>query len=84
MPHAVAPAQGLEAAQVPVRWILRRRLAGKTSRRRPIVAVIDRIDPAHRSLASYYPDSGKWAVSKESPDYIIVQGTETDYYKDEE
>jgi len=32
----------------------------------------------------YYPDSGKWAVSKESPDYIIVQGTETDYYKDEE
>jgi len=39
-------------------------------------------NPLHDSC--YYPDSGKWAVSKESPDYIIVQGTETDYYKDEE
>jgi uncharacterized cupin superfamily protein len=32
----------------------------------------------------YFPDSGKWAVTKESPQYITVQGTETDYYKDEE
>ena len=39
-------------------------------------------NPRHDSC--YYPDSGKWAVSKESPDYIIVQGNETDYYKDEE
>jgi hypothetical protein len=39
-------------------------------------------NPRHDSC--YYPDSGKWAVSKESADYIIVQGTETDYYKDEE
>jgi hypothetical protein len=39
-------------------------------------------NPRHDSC--YYPDSGKWAVSKESSDYIIVQGTETDYYKDEE
>jgi uncharacterized cupin superfamily protein len=39
-------------------------------------------NPRHDSC--YYPDSGKWAVSKESLDYIIVQGTETDYYKDEE
>jgi hypothetical protein len=39
-------------------------------------------NPRHDSC--YYPDSGKWAVRKESPDYIIVQGNETDYYKDEE
>ncbi len=32
----------------------------------------------------YYPDSGKWAVRKESPDYVYVQGAEVDYYKDEE
>src|SRR5262249_32654478 len=39
-------------------------------------------NPRHDSC--YYPDSGKCAVNKESPDYIIVQGIETDYYKDEE
>src|SRR5499427_6285769 len=39
-------------------------------------------NPRHDSC--YYPDSSKWAVNKESPDYIIVQGIETDYYKDEE
>ena len=39
-------------------------------------------NPRHDSC--YYPDSGKWAVTKESPDFITVQGTETDYYKDEE
>src|SRR6516225_9820537 len=39
-------------------------------------------NPRHDSC--YYPDSGKWAVNKESTDYIIVQGIETDYYKDEE
>src|SRR5512132_3405035 len=37
-------------------------------------------NPRHDSC--YYPDSGKWAVNKESLDYIIVQGNETDYYKD--
>ena len=37
-----------------------------------------------RNDSCYYPDSGKWAVSKESADYVIVQGPEVDYYKDEE
>ena len=37
-----------------------------------------------RDDSCYYPDSGKWAVRKESLNYIIVQGIETDYYKDEE
>lgn len=37
-----------------------------------------------RNDSCYYPDSGKWAVSKESPDYVIIQGPEVDYYKDEE
>ena len=39
-------------------------------------------NPRHDSC--YYPDSGKWAVTKESADYIFVQGSEADYYKDEE
>jgi len=39
-------------------------------------------NPGHDSC--YYPDSRKWAVTKESADYIIVQGNEVDYYKDEE
>lgn len=39
-------------------------------------------NPRHDSC--YYPDSGKWAVSKEGPDYVIVEGTEADYYKGEE
>ncbi|MFL6589612.1 MAG: cupin domain-containing protein [Chthoniobacterales bacterium] len=39
-------------------------------------------NPRHDSC--YYPDSGKWAVTKENADYIFVQGPEVDYYKDEE
>lgn len=37
-----------------------------------------------RSDSCYYPDSGKWAVSKESADYVIAKGDETDYYEGEE
>ena len=32
----------------------------------------------------YYPDSGKWAVSKEGTEEVIVKGTETDYFDGEE
>jgi uncharacterized cupin superfamily protein len=32
----------------------------------------------------YYPDSGKWAVTKEGTEEIIVKGTETDYFDREE
>jgi uncharacterized cupin superfamily protein len=32
----------------------------------------------------YYPDSGKWAVAKEGSEEVIVKGTETDYFQDEE
>jgi uncharacterized cupin superfamily protein len=32
----------------------------------------------------YYPDSGKWAVTKEGTEEIIVKGTETDYFDGEE
>lgn len=39
-------------------------------------------NPRHDTC--YYPDSGKWAVTKEGPEDVIVQGGETDYYKDEE
>ena len=39
-------------------------------------------NPIHDSCS--YPDSRKWAGSKESADYIIVQASEVDYYKDEE
>src|SRR6201984_3158731 len=32
----------------------------------------------------YYPDSGKWAVTREGTEEIIVKGTETDYFDGEE
>jgi uncharacterized cupin superfamily protein len=32
----------------------------------------------------YYPDSGKWAVTKEDGEEVIVKGKETDYYDGEE
>jgi uncharacterized cupin superfamily protein len=32
----------------------------------------------------YYPDSGKWAVTKECTDEFIVKGIETDYFTGEE
>jgi len=32
----------------------------------------------------YYPDSGKWAVTREGSEELIVKGTETDYFDDEE
>src|SRR5437870_7584218 len=32
----------------------------------------------------YYPDSGKWAVTKEGTEEFIVRGTETDYFDGEE
>lgn len=32
----------------------------------------------------FYPDSGKWAVRKESDEMVIVKGTETDYFDGEE
>jgi uncharacterized cupin superfamily protein len=39
-------------------------------------------NPRHDSC--YYPDSGKWAVAKESPEYVIVKGREADYFEGEE
>ena len=32
----------------------------------------------------YYPDSGKWAVTRDAWDEILVKGTETDYFYAEE
>jgi len=32
----------------------------------------------------YYPDSGKWAVTKEGGEEVDVKGTEADYYDGEE
>lgn len=32
----------------------------------------------------YYPDSGKWAVRKESDETVIIKGAETDYFDGEE
>jgi uncharacterized cupin superfamily protein len=32
----------------------------------------------------YYPDSGKWAVTREGSEELIVKGTEADYYDSEE
>ncbi len=32
----------------------------------------------------YYPDSGKWAVTKEGTEEFIVRGTEADYFDGEE
>src|SRR5205085_7676978 len=37
-----------------------------------------------RGDCCYYPDSGKFAVMKEGSNEVIVQGTETDYFKGEE
>ncbi len=36
------------------------------------------------SDSCYYPDSGKWAVRLEGPEYEIVKGKVTDYYEGEE
>src|SRR4030095_9014225 len=43
-------------AQLPNKWLLRNGLAGNTSWRRPIVDVINWIDPPHRLLASLFFD----------------------------
>ena len=32
----------------------------------------------------FYPDSGKWAVTTDGVDEVIVKGTDTDYFADEE
>ena len=32
----------------------------------------------------YYPDSGKWAVTTEAREEVVVKGTETDYFDGEE
>ena len=32
----------------------------------------------------YYPDSGKWAVTKDAWEEVVVKGTETDYFDGEE
>ena len=32
----------------------------------------------------YYPDSGKWAVTKDASEELIVKGTEADYFDGEE
>ena len=32
----------------------------------------------------YYPDSGKWAVTKEGVEEVIVKGTDADYFEGEE
>jgi len=32
----------------------------------------------------FYPDSGKWAVTKEAGEEVMVKGTETDYFDGEE
>ena len=37
-----------------------------------------------RDDSCYYPDSGKFAVRREGPDYVIVRGADADYYLDEE
>jgi uncharacterized cupin superfamily protein len=37
-----------------------------------------------RGDSCFYPDSGKWAVQKESAEEVIVKGRETDYYEGEE
>ena len=37
-----------------------------------------------REDSCYYPDSGKFAVRKESDDYVIIQGREADYFEGEE
>lgn len=37
-----------------------------------------------RCDSCYYPDSGKWAVKKESEEYVIAKGEEADYFEGEE
>ena len=37
-----------------------------------------------RGDCCYYPDSGKWAVTVEGSEEIIVKGKEADYYDGEE
>ena len=37
-----------------------------------------------RSDSCFYPDSGKFAVQKESEEYVIVKGTDADYFDGEE
>ena len=37
-----------------------------------------------RGDSCYYPDSGKWAVSTEGTEEIVVKGKEADYYDGEE
>ena len=32
----------------------------------------------------YYPDSGKWAVTKDASEEVVVKGTETNYFDGEE
>ena len=32
----------------------------------------------------YYPDSGKWAVTKDAWEEVVLKGTETDYFDGEE
>jgi len=32
----------------------------------------------------YYPDSGKWAVTKDASEEVVVKGMETDYFDGEE
>jgi len=32
----------------------------------------------------YYPDGGKWAVTKDAREEVVVKGTETDYFDGEE
>jgi uncharacterized cupin superfamily protein len=32
----------------------------------------------------YYPDSGKWAVTKDAREEVVVKGTETEYFDGEE
>ena len=34
--------------------------------------------------SAYYPDSGKWAVTKDASEELVVKGTETDYFDGEE
>jgi uncharacterized cupin superfamily protein len=37
-----------------------------------------------RSDSCFYPDSGKFEVQKESEEYVIVRGTDADYFDGEE
>ena len=37
-----------------------------------------------RGDSCYYPDSGKWAVTRELSEELIVKGMEADYFDGEE